>query len=109
MSKLHPRRLPRRLAFTLILLTLSFISLGATPAPAQAGSQTVGQTMASPCDPNRLIHTATGEYRMFYDQSYASAQRIAAVTNRYRQFYDQSYSAEQRIAAATREYCRGGK
>lgn len=115
MNDVALRRTRPVLALTLtklVLIALSAVGLSANfanSATAQADSQTMLQVLAPQCGPDSLIHAATQEYRMFYDQSFITAQRISAATNRYRQFYDQGYIAQQRSAAATAQNCLAAK
>jgi hypothetical protein len=47
------------------------------------------------------IPEITHEYRMFYDEAYASAERLRLATNEYRNIYDQAFAAARSREAAS--------
>jgi hypothetical protein len=122
MKRLFTSLLLQLSMFVLVVLSLGFSGQNAASAasaysggpggPGVSGDTRFGaprlqEVTAQRCDGNRLIHETTNEYRMFYDQAYASEQAIAEVTNEYRMFYDPTYASEQAIAAVTERYCAG--
>src|SRR5690242_13950418 len=92
-------------ALRLTLLSVTTPNLRTAAARAPTGVPAVSHSPPPPCDPNRRMHAATHQYRMFYDQRYVAAQRVSAATSEYRWFYDDRYASAQRIAAATDRYC----